>query len=78
MIVHKHMKCYLKRSNYSYSLNSVLIYGLSTEEIEVGNDRDNIGYWIKHNIETTILSEQEAEEPLGITICGNGPDKPGQ
>lgn len=44
MIVHKHMKCYLKRSNYSYSLNSVLIYGLSTEEIEVGNDRDNIGY----------------------------------
>lgn len=42
MIVHKHMKCYLKRSNYS--LNSVLIYGLSTEEIEVGNARDNISY----------------------------------
>lgn len=25
MIVHKHMKCYLKRSNYSYYLNSILI-----------------------------------------------------
>lgn len=46
---------------------------MSREEIEVGNARDSISYRLKCHIET-LLSEQEAKEPLGITICGNGPD----
>lgn len=43
----------------------------------MSNARNNIGHRLKCSVET-VLSEQEADEPLGIAICGSGPDKPGQ
>lgn len=46
-------------------------------EIEVHNARNNISHRLKCSVET-ILSEQEVDELLGITICGSGPDKSGQ